>query len=112
MVFEDLFKGSPVILAPMEDVSDAVFRKLCRVHGANLCVTEFVNAEGLLRGCRTAAKKIRPPHPPVGHPLAPPALLPRRAAGESGCVPSGFDAVAGRFEPDEAHARVVGASSM
>lgn len=59
MVFADLFKGSPVILAPMEDVSDAVFRKLCRAHGANLCVTEFVNAEGLLRGCRTAARKIK-----------------------------------------------------
>ena len=40
----------------MEDVSDAVFRKLCREHGAGLCVTEFVNAEGLLLGCRTAAQ--------------------------------------------------------
>jgi nifR3 family TIM-barrel protein len=48
-----------VVLAPMEDVSDAVFRRLCRRHGANLCVTEFVNAEGLLRGCRTASRKIR-----------------------------------------------------
>lgn len=57
--FANLWKGSPIILAPMEDVSDAVFRRLCRAHGANLCVTEFVNAEGLLRGCRTAARKIR-----------------------------------------------------
>lgn len=56
--FDALFRGNPVILAPMEDVSDAVFRKLCREHGAGLCVTEFVNAEGLLRGCRTAARKI------------------------------------------------------
>jgi len=56
--FESLFRGKPVILAPMEDVSDAVFRKLCREHGAGLCVTEFVNAEGLLRGCKTAARKI------------------------------------------------------
>jgi tRNA-dihydrouridine synthase B len=47
-----------VILAPMEDVSDAVFRRLSRKHGAHLCVTEFVNAEGLLRGCRTAKRKI------------------------------------------------------
>ena len=44
--------GAPVVLAPMEDVSDAVFRGLCRAVGADLCVTEFVNAEGLLRGCR------------------------------------------------------------
>lgn len=57
--FEALFRDRPVILAPMEDVSDAVFRRLCRAHGAGLCVTEFVNAEGLLRGCRTAARKVR-----------------------------------------------------
>lgn len=47
------------ILAPMEDVSDAVFRRLCREEGADLCVTEFVNAEGLLRGCRHAKRKLR-----------------------------------------------------
>lgn len=50
--------GRPVVLAPMEDVSDAVFRRLCRDHGAELCVTEFVNAEGLLRGCRNAKRKM------------------------------------------------------
>jgi nifR3 family TIM-barrel protein len=54
----------PAILAPMEDVSDAVFRRLCReLHdpgerAADLCVTEFVNVEGLLRGCRNAKRKI------------------------------------------------------
>lgn len=48
-----------MILAPMEDVTDAVFRKLCRAHGAELCVTEFVNVEGLLRGCRTARRKLK-----------------------------------------------------
>jgi nifR3 family TIM-barrel protein len=48
----------PVILAPMEDVSDAVFRAVCRTLGADLCVTEFVNAEGLLRGSRVAQRKI------------------------------------------------------
>lgn len=56
--FTDLFKGFPVILAPMEDVSDAVFRRLTRRYGADLCVTEFVNAEGLLRGCKNAKRKI------------------------------------------------------
>lgn len=53
-----LFRGGAVILAPMEDVSDVVFRRLCRSLGADLCVTEFVNAEGLLRGCRHAKRKI------------------------------------------------------
>ncbi len=55
--FQELFAARPVILAPMEDVSDAVFRRLCRKYGAGLCVTEFVNCEGLLRGCRNAKRK-------------------------------------------------------
>ena len=41
----------------MEDVTDAVFRRLCRTVGADLCLTEFVNVEGLLRGCRNARRK-------------------------------------------------------
>lgn len=49
----------PAILAPMEDVTDAVFRALARRLGAGLCVTEFVNVEGLLRGCRHAKRKVR-----------------------------------------------------
>jgi tRNA-dihydrouridine synthase B len=55
---DHLFTQRPAILAPMEDVTDKVFRRLCREHGATICVTEFVNVEGLLRGCRTAKRKI------------------------------------------------------
>ena len=44
------FASRPAILAPMEEVSDAVFRRVCRARGAQLCVTEFVQAEGLLAG--------------------------------------------------------------
>ncbi len=53
-----LYATRPVILAPMEDVTDLVFRRLCREVGAELCVTEFVNVEGLLRGCRKAKRKL------------------------------------------------------
>lgn len=42
----------------MEDVTDAVFRRVCRSLGAEICVTEFVNAEGLLRGSGVAKRKI------------------------------------------------------
>src|SRR5256885_8010092 len=48
----------PVVLAPMEDVSDAGFRRICRRLGADLCVTEFVRAEMLERGNRRALRKI------------------------------------------------------
>jgi nifR3 family TIM-barrel protein len=54
----DLLSRRPVILAPMEDVTDGVFRRLCRELGGEICVTEFVNAEGLLRGARVAQRKI------------------------------------------------------
>jgi nifR3 family TIM-barrel protein len=45
----------------MEDVTDVVFRRLCRDVGAELCLTEFVNVEGLLRGCRNARRKATLP---------------------------------------------------
>lgn len=55
----ELYSQKPVILAPMEDVTDMVFRRLCRTVGSEIGMTEFVNVEGLLRGCRNAKRKIR-----------------------------------------------------
>jgi len=54
-----LYRNKPVILAPMEDVTDEVFRRLSRGLGGDLAMTEFVNVEGLLRGCRNARRKIK-----------------------------------------------------
>ncbi len=54
----ELYAQKPVILAPLEDVSDVVFRRMCRAMGAEITLTEFVNVEGLLRGCRNARRKI------------------------------------------------------
>jgi tRNA-dihydrouridine synthase len=57
--FDRVFASRPVILAPMEDVSDAVFRRICRAHGADVCVTEFVRAENLAASSERELKKIR-----------------------------------------------------
>ena len=55
----EMYSQKPVILAPLEDVSDVVFRRVCRELGAEITLTEFVNVEGLLRGCRNARRKIQ-----------------------------------------------------
>jgi tRNA-dihydrouridine synthase B len=59
--FDRVFSARPVILAPMEDVSDAVFRRLCRAHGADICVTEFVRAENLVSDQERERNKITLP---------------------------------------------------
>jgi nifR3 family TIM-barrel protein len=56
--FDRAFASRPIVLAPMEDVSDAAFRRICRARGAQLCVTEFVHAERLLQGHNEAVAKI------------------------------------------------------
>ena len=35
----------PLLLAPMEDVSDPPFRRLCKIHGADLMYSEFISSE-------------------------------------------------------------------
>jgi nifR3 family TIM-barrel protein len=48
----------PIILAPMEDVSDPPFRVLCKENGADLMFTEFVSSEGLIREAAKSIKKL------------------------------------------------------
>ena len=53
-----LLARHPVVLAPMEDVTDAAYRGICRALGAVVCVTEFVRAEQLIAGARKAVRKV------------------------------------------------------
>jgi nifR3 family TIM-barrel protein len=48
----------PLLLAPMEDVSDPPFRALCKKHGADLMYTEFISSEGLIRHAAKSAMKL------------------------------------------------------
>ena len=52
------FNNYPLILAPMEDVSDPPFRILCKENGCDLMFTEFVSVEGLIRNSEKSFKKI------------------------------------------------------
>ncbi|MBQ22216.1 MAG: tRNA dihydrouridine synthase DusB [Flavobacteriales bacterium] len=48
----------PLLLAPMEDVSDPPFRALCKKHGADVMYTEFISSEGLIRDAAKSIKKL------------------------------------------------------
>src|SRR5438309_1841988 len=48
----------PLLLAPMEDVSDPPFRYVCKLHGADLMYTEFISSEGLIRDAAKSVKKL------------------------------------------------------
>lgn len=48
----------PLLLAPMEDVSDPPFRALCKIHGADLMYTEFISSEGLIRDAAKSRQKL------------------------------------------------------
>src|SRR5687768_10058470 len=48
----------PLLLAPMEDVSDPPFRAVCKDHGADLMYTEFISSEGLIRDAIKSRQKL------------------------------------------------------
>ena len=64
MIKEDFFESllvkqdHPLFLAPMEDVSDAPFRQICRNMGANMVFTEFISSEALIRDSDIALHKM------------------------------------------------------
>lgn len=48
----------PLLLAPMEDVSDPPFRHLCKKYGADMLYTEFISSDGLIRDAEKSIKKL------------------------------------------------------
>lgn len=48
----------PIVLAPMEDVSDPPFRAVCKENGADLMYTEFISSEGLIRNAAKSVEKL------------------------------------------------------
>jgi nifR3 family TIM-barrel protein len=48
----------PLLLAPMEDVSDPPFRAVCKDNGADLMYTEFISSEGLIRDAAKSVQKL------------------------------------------------------
>ena len=52
------FGNHPVLLAPMEDVSDSPFRQICREMGASVVYTEFISSEAIIRDSDIAMHKM------------------------------------------------------
>ena len=48
----------PLLLAPMEDVTDPPFRHVCKMFGADMMYTEFISSEGLIRDAGKSVKKL------------------------------------------------------
>lgn len=48
----------PLLLAPMEDVSDPPFRAVCKENGSDLMYTEFISSEGLIRDAAKSVQKL------------------------------------------------------
>ena len=53
-----LLPDFPLLLAPMEDVSDPPFRAVCKANGADLMYTEFISSEGLIRAAAKSRQKL------------------------------------------------------
>jgi tRNA-dihydrouridine synthase B len=102
-VIRALLAAQPIVLAPMEDVSDAPFRAASRGVGAGLCVTEYVAAEQLIGASRLALRKCRlaPEDRPTAIQIygADPAALRRAAELAAALRPAFVDLNAGCWVP-------------
>lgn len=56
---ENINLKNALLLAPMEDVTNLAFRKLCKEMGADIVYTEFVNSEGLIRNNKKTEEKLK-----------------------------------------------------
>lgn len=87
--------NQPLVLAPMEDVTDLPFRLVCKRLGADITVTEFTAAEALIRRVGRAIKKIsiQEEERPVGIQLfgSRPEALKEAAAIAEECAPDFID---------------------
>jgi len=50
--------GYPLLLAPMEDITDPSFRMVCKLNGADFMYTEFISSDGLIRDGKKSVKKL------------------------------------------------------
>lgn len=85
----------PILLAPMEDVTDQPFRLLCRRLGADIVYTEFVNSDGLVRGSEKTKQKMTfsEEERPIGIQIygGDPAAMEGAALYAEGCSPDLID---------------------
>jgi nifR3 family TIM-barrel protein len=111
--FASLFAARPVLLAPMEEVTDPVFRALCRARGASVCFTEFVHVDHLLDGGTVERRKLAlaPGDQPTAIQIygADPACLAEAAAIAEAAGPAFVDINCGCWVPRVA-ARGAGAA--
>lgn len=98
-----LLAANPIVLAPMEDVTDAGYRALCRRLGAVVCVTEFVRADDLAVGSKRALRKVilAPEDQPTAIQIygARPALLMEAATIAAAARPAFIDINCGCWVP-------------
>ncbi|MBL7113678.1 MAG: tRNA dihydrouridine synthase DusB [Bacteroidales bacterium] len=53
-----VIEDHPILLAPMEDLTDPSFRYICKMYGADMMYTEFISSDGLIRDGKKSVKKL------------------------------------------------------